>query len=324
MKLALRILGVIVLLIGAFIVFILVSWKVDVSSEYPISELTVEADSTMLANGRALTFGPAHCSHCHLSIDQMEQADQGNVVLKGGFEFTLPIGVFRSPNITPDKETGIGRYTDGELYRMLRHNVLPTGQPTIDLMPFTTMSEYDIHSIIGYLRTLEPVRNEVKRTELNFLGKALFRFAIRPVPPAEPPAQKIEKDSSVLYGKYLAESVANCRGCHTLRDLRTGEYIGPFYAGGFIFEPSPETQGWTFTAPNLTSSTSGVMNGWNEQTFINRFKVIGRVHKYTPMPWGAFKQMSETDLKAIYRFLRSLEPVENLVNPTAAPPAPTE
>lgn len=312
-------------LVSAFLLYITVSWQVKLDKEYPVVEMSIQADSAMLAHGKYLAQGPAHCTHCHLSSDQLETAERNAVVLKGGFEFSLPIGKFRSPNITSDAATGIGRYTDGQLYRMLRHNILPNGRATIDLMPFTTMSEYDVKSVIAYLRTLEPVKNEVPPTEPNLLGKALLRFVIRPVTPETPPIENIEKDSSTLYGKYLSESVANCRGCHTKRDLKTGAYVGPFYAGGFVFEPAPETGGWAYITPNLTDDPkTGVMAEWTEQTFINRFKETGRLHKTSPMPWGAFKQMDDTDLKAIFRFLKSIPPVENRVEPIAIPPTATE
>lgn len=325
MKVFVRILLGIIFLVAALLLYINISWHVNLDEQYPVTEITIAPDSAMLAHGKYLAEGPAHCTHCHLSMDQLETAESGNVVLKGGFEFGLPIGKFRSPNITTDKETGIGRYTDGELYRMLRHNILPSGRATIDLMPFTTMSEYDVKSIIAYLRTLPPEKNEVPVTELNLLGKALMRFVIRPVTPEAPIAEKVEKDSSIVYGKYLAESVANCRGCHTKRDLKTGDYIGPFYAGGFTFEPAIETGMWTFNTPNLTNDpATGIMADWTEATFINRFKVIGRFHKTSPMPWGAFKQMDDTDLKAIYRFLKSLPPVENKIETIAIAPAIAE
>lgn len=325
MKTAFKVLLGLVLLVAAFALYIQMNWHVNLNEEYPITEVLITPDSAMLAHGKYLAEGPAHCTHCHLSMDQLETAESGNVIMKGGFEFGLPIGKWRSPNITPDLETGIGRYTDGELYRMMRHNILPSGRATIDLMPFTTMSEYDVKSIIAYLRTVAPVKNEVPTTEPNLLGKALLRFVIRPVTPDEAIAEKVEKDSSIVYGKYLAESVANCRGCHTKRDLKTGAYIGPFYAGGLTFEPATETGMWTFNTPNLTSDpTTGIMADWTEATFISRFKETGRLHKTSPMPWGAFKQMDDVDLKAIYRFLKSLPPVENKIEPIAIAPATTE
>ncbi len=325
MKTALKVLLGLVLLFAAFALYVHTSWHVNLNEEYPITEVSIAPDSAMLAHGKYLAEGPAHCTHCHLSMDQLETAEAGNVVMKGGFEFGLPIGKWRAPNITPDPETGIGRYTDGELYRLMRHNILPSGRATIDLMPFTTMSEYDVKSILAYLRIIPPIKNEVPITEPNFLGKALLRFVIRPVPPKAPIEERVEKDSSIVYGKYLAESVANCRGCHTKRDLKTGEYIGPFYAGGLTFEPAIETGMWTFNTPNLTSDpATGIMADWTEATFINRFKVVGRFHKTSPMPWGAFKQMDEIDLKAIYRFLKSLPPVENKIEPVAIAPTIAE
>lgn len=148
----------------------------------------------------------------------------------------------------------------------------------------------------------------------------LQRFAFKPIVADEKPLEKIEPDSSILYGKYLAESVANCRGCHTARDMTTGEYTGPFYAGGMVFEPGPDTKGWKFITPNLTKDNStGVMADWTEEQFIKRFR-MGRVNPGSPMPWGTFAKFEDTDLKALYRYLRSLEAVENAESGKNFPP----
>lgn len=188
----------------------------------------------MIAHGKYLVYGPAHCSGCHVSINQMARIDAGEELpLIGGFEFTLPFGKLYSRNITMDRETGIGNISDGEIYRMMRHNIRRDGAVTPELMPFSNMSEYDIQSIIAYLRTTEAVYYEVPENELNLVGKTVFKFLIKPSVPLEAVSNKIEKGVTLEYGKYLAESVANCRGCHTARDMGTGVYIGPVYAGGF-------------------------------------------------------------------------------------------
>lgn len=323
MRTFLKIIAGIFIIVVGLVLYIQLTWQVSFDEEYPVKEITIEADSAMLAHGEYLVYGPAHCVHCHAPISELAKVEAGEKVpLIGGFEFGLPIGNLYSPNITPDPETGIGNFTDGQLYRMLRHNITAKGLAALELMPFTTMSEYDVKAVIAYIRNQEPVRNVVPENSYNLIGKAVKKFAIKPAPLAVGIPEKIEKDSSALYGKYLSESVANCRGCHTNRDLSTGAYIGPFYAGGLVFEPAPETNYWKFVTSNLTmGSGTGVMEDWNEEAFVNRFLKVGRVHQYSPMPWGAFKFMDETDLKAIYRFLQTVEPVNNQITETAFPPA---
>ena len=132
--------------------------------------------------------------------------------------------------------------------------------------------------------------------------------------------EHIEKEVSVEYGKYMAFAVANCRGCHTERDMKTGEYTGPEYAGGLAFGPDNLTDGWAFHTPNLTNDAeTGIMHSWSEQQFIDRIRA-GRAFETSPMPWAAFASMDEIDLKAIYMYLKSLDGVQNEVAHTAVPP----
>ena len=109
------------------------------------------------------------------------------------------------------------------------------------------------------------------------------------------------------YGKYLANNVANCAGCHTKRSMRTGEALGEPFAGGMEL-PSHAPGGGTYVSVNLTPDpTSGHIYAWTEEQFLARFRHA--VETPSPMPWGAFKTMTDEDLRALYRYLRSLPPV---------------
>lgn len=326
-KIFLGLLGLIVFIVLAFIIYINMSWRKDYSEKYPLrTDITIKTDSAIIARGKYLVYGPAHCAHCHVPFEQLAEVEKGKEVpLTGGFGLEIPPGVFKAPNITMDKETGIGDRSDAELYRMLRHNVRPNGLPAIDFMPFINMSEEDINSIIAYLRSTEAVKSEVINTEYSFLGKALMTFGvIMPGDPDQPVPVSVEKDSTAEYGRYLAYAVANCRGCHTDRDMNTGEYIGPEYAGGLLFGPDNLTNGWTFTSPNLTpDKETGFITNWTEEQFLTRMKA-GRIYEFSPMPWAAFATMDETELKALYRYLMSLEPVSNSVDIAAIAPEQSE
>ena len=241
--------------------------------------------------------------------------------MTGGFGLEIPPGKFYGPNITPDKETGIGRYTDGQLYRMLRYNVRPDGRAAFDFMPFINMSDEDIYAMIAYLRSQKPVKNDMTDRELTFLGKMLLAVgAIKPRTPDKPILKRVEPDTTIEYGRYLAYAVANCMGCHTDRDLKTGEYISEPYSGGFAFGPDDLTQGWVYRAPNITpDEETGIMADWDEEMFIDRMRA-GKAYDTSPMPWKAFERMTDEDLKALYRFLMSLEPVKNEIKETVIPP----
>jgi mono/diheme cytochrome c family protein len=311
---------VLIVIIGAAL-FVNLSYEKDYSADFPVEELKIEADSAMIARGKYLAHGPAHCSHCHAPMSEFAKIENGeDVALTGGFGLEIPPGKFFAPNITSDEESGIGGLSDGELYRMMRHNVNHKGQAVFDFMPFINMSEDDIYSIIAYLRTLEPVKQESRHSEYSFLGKAILASGgIQPGVPDKPVLKSIEKGVTIEYGKYLAYAVANCRGCHTERNMETGEYIGEEYAGGLQFGPDNLTAGETYVTPNLTSDTeTGLIANWTEEEFVTRMKG-GRIYETSPMPWGAFAQMEDDDLKAIYMYLKSIDPVKNDIGATHVP-----
>jgi mono/diheme cytochrome c family protein len=320
-KILLVALAIVVLLVVVIIVAVNTSYDTNYNETYAISDLKVEADSTMIARGKYLAHGPAHCSHCHAPFSEFQKIEAGeDVALSGGFGLEIPPGAFYAPNLTSDKETGIGNLSDGQLYRMFRYNINHQGSAVFDFMPFINMADEDIYSIIAYLRSLEPVKRESRRSEPSFLGKAIMMSgAIQPGKPDEPILKSMTPSVSKEYGEYLAYAVANCRGCHTNRDMQTLEYIGEEYAGGLAFGPDNLTQGDIYVTPNLTPHEgTGIMATWSKEKFIERMKA-GRVHATSPMPWGAFGQMSDDDLKAIYLFLKSLEPVNNDVGEIHTP-----
>ena len=306
----LTILAVVVL----FIIYAMVRPQETFDAPYP--EIKASTDSSLIARGKYLVYGPAHCAYCHAPADKFQNVEAGEIVpLRGGSVFALPIGNVYVPNITSDEVTGIGAFTDGELARTLRHGVKRDGHALLDFMPFYDISDHDLTAIISYLRTEPPVNNPVPQNEWNFMGKIILALGIiKPsgdgiVPPSPAP------DSTAEYGKYLAGSVANCRGCHTKRDMMTGGYVGIDYAGDMQFEVLDEygklIPGKHFVSPNLTpEKETGRIAYWNEDAFVRRFQA-GRVISGSVMPWGAFSRMNEGDLRALYKYLHSLEPVRS-------------
>lgn len=320
MKIFLSILKWVGAILGVLILFLVlfVSIRGNRTFDTPLPNLAASQDSAVIARGKYLAFGPAHCVSCHAPMDKFDKIEKGlEMPLIGGWELNIPPGSFRAPNLTPDMETGIGSYSDGQLARALRYSVRHNGKALFPFMPFQNMSDADVIALISFLRSQPPVKNELKTTELSFLGKALSAFGlIDPEGPVETPPKWVEIDSSIVYGEYVTNSVANCRGCHTLRDLKTGAFTGPSFAGGMPMESDPAIEGLSFVTPNITPHMQdGVMARWDEATFINRFQA-GRVHKGSPMPWGAFSRMNEIELKAVYRYLQSLEPIAGAIKKT--------
>lgn len=304
-------LGLIVLFL-VFFIFVQLSWNKKHDAPYP--DIKASADSTVIARGAYLVNGPAHCGGCHTSMDEVMQFDAGKqVAFKGGWELTYPgFGTFTGPNITSDKETGIGKYSDAEIARSLRYGVGKDGRALFPMMPFQGLSDADLTAIISYLRTLPPVNNKVKPMDYGFLYKALLAVGmVKPEGPKSTPQKSIAIEPTANYGKYLAYHVTNCFTCHTEVNMNTGEFIGKDFAGKAYFEPDAFSDGYSFISPNLTpDEKTGIMAAWTEETFIQRFK-NGRIHKGSPMPWGALSRMDTTELQALYRFFQSLEPVEN-------------
>ena len=302
------------LIIVSFVIAVYAMTNRTFEAEFP--HLKASNDSSVIARGKYLAFGPAHCSGCHVKIEDQINLKEGEYApLSGGFDFELPFGHIYTANLTSDKETGIGALDDKTIARSLRHGVRRDGKAMFDFMPFQNLSNEDMVAVISFLRTLPPVKNKVPENDYNFLGKALMAFAIKPVGPTGAIIESIQKDSTVEYGKYLVYNVANCRGCHSPRDLKTGEYTGPDLSGGLVFESMIEKGAKTIT-PNLTPEPeTGVMANWTEEQFIARIK-LGRLISISEMPWSQFQNMDSTDLKAIYKYLKTVKPIHNKIEKT--------
>jgi len=211
-------------------------FRQNLQYDAPYPDIAASTDPAMIAKGRHLVVGAAHCVNCHSTKNPDSILNLGQeVTLSGGYEFKLPLGKIYSANITPDPETGIGRYSDAELVRALRYGVHPDGTAVYDFMAFHNTSDEDMTAIISYLRSRPAVRNEVPRHQLNILGNLVKAFLVKPVgPDGEVPAV-VRRDTTATYGRYLAMNVAECNGCHTKRDM-SGAYIGEPFAGGGPFE----------------------------------------------------------------------------------------
>lgn len=171
-------------------------------------------------------------------------------------------------------------------------------------MKFQDMSEEDLEAVVSYIRSLAPARHAVRVRELNVLGRVVKAFLMKPIGPSGNVPAKVTPGPTPEYGRYLANSVAACVGCHTRRDLKTGAATGPLFAGGLELRE----EAGTFVTPNLTPDpATGRITTWSEETFVERFH-MGPKLPGTPMPWHAFRNMTDDDLRAIYRFLRSLPP----------------
>ena len=314
--------GSVALVVAGLAGWVLLTWD-RVHDDVPIPSLQVSSDPEVIERGRYLVRGPSHCSVCHMNnVAEVVRSEAGEELpLRGGLEFPInPLAVFYTANLTPDPETGIGRNTDGQLFRMLRHNVKANGRASLaPLMPFANMADEDLVAIVSYLRTGEPVRNDVPAARWTLTGRAISALlqpvAFQPVLGHTPPALAPPQEATVARGAYLANSVANCVGCHSPIDLATGELTGPAFSGNGLGEPSMMDPNVILRMPNLTPDPTGTLARFpSEEAWIGRFRV-GRVVQESIMPWGPYSNMSDEDLLALYRYLNSLDPVANDIGP---------
>lgn len=289
--------------------------RADRTFDAPLPDIHASSDPAVVERGRYLATGAAHCADCHGSPADEERSLRGETVAwRGGRTFDLPVGTFYVPNITPDPTTGIGRYSDAELARALRYGVHPSGRAMLPFMPFNDLADDDLTAILSYLRAQPAVVSDVPKHDINAAGKAVQAWILEPRGPERTPPKSMPPAPTAAYGEYLANHVGNCVGCHTKIDERTGAFAGPKFAGGAIHASTKDPKK-KFVAPNLTPDSSmGWITDWSEDMFVARLHA-GRVHEGSPMPWQTFKNMNDDDLRAIYKYLRSLPPMSGGPDP---------
>lgn len=297
-------------LVAALLVFVHVRGRRRFEIAAP--DIRASTDPAVIARGEFLAQGPAHCSGCHAAhmgeFRAMRPAQ--TVVPRGGVHWSLPFGEFRSANLTSDRATGLGDWSDGEIARAVRHGVGRDGH-FLPLMAVAVgeFSDDDLTAIVSYLRSLAPVRRPLPPESPNTLGYALLTFAMAPAHPGPPPAH-VEPGPTVAYGRYLTQ-VGVCVGCHSPADA-TFHTIEPHFSGGAP-EPADDDPAYEFAAPNLTRG--GVLATWSEDGFIARMRA-GRRHPDSHMAWENFARMSDDDLRAIWRFLQTVPPSNHVTGPT--------
>jgi mono/diheme cytochrome c family protein len=307
----------VLLVVGAVLLVVVAGGAVFVASRqnlrfdasYP--HVAASTDSSVLERGRYIVRVVAPCAGCHGDPARRTAYTTGaDVPLSGGFVFDIPPGQFYTRNLTPDTETGLGNVSDGAVARALRYGVGHDGRALLPFMEMQGLSDDDLQAVVSYLRTQSPVRNSVPPHQFTLLGKVVKATALaKPVGPSATPPTRSPRGASTETGRYLVESVALCWSCHTERSQMTGALTGPRFGGttGFTESDDPTR---TWSPPNITSDPeTGRLGKMSEDQFVARFRQ-GRVIPGSPMPWQAFSRLAEDDLRAIYRYLKSVPPVK--------------
>jgi mono/diheme cytochrome c family protein len=310
--------GGVLLVAGGAVAYSLVGYRRVWDVQLPATRAV--QDPAAIARGRYIVYGPGRCADCHAADEARPGLLRGEEVpLTGGSGETTYLGTWRAPNLTPDEATGIGSVSDAQLARMIRFGVNRDGHVGLPFMDsFADLTEADLVAILSFLRSLPPAPGVAPSQDINLLGKIALTYFIGPYAPSAPPLAELATEVSASYGGYLAKSLGGCGACHTARSLKTGQYLSPFFSGGLQFRSRlhPENM---YVSPNLTpDETTGHITRWSEEDFVQRFRA-GLVMPDSPMPWGGFSRMTDTDVRALYRFLRTLPPVHHEVGPTVQP-----
>lgn len=282
----------------------------------PVTDRTFEVTEARLARGEYLVEGVAHCFQCHSDHDLTTPELPIKEGMKGAgwlMEQAPGLGTVIAPNITPDKETGIGNWTDDEIARAIREGVSRDGTPLFPIMPyesFRDMSDEDVASVVVYLRTIPAVRNPLPRTQLDFPLSRIVNMMPKPLEaPVAPPAEAAR-------GAYLVK-MAECESCHT--PAVQGEPLeGMAYAGGFQFNIIGT--GKAVVSANITPDPSGIAH-YDEAMFddvMRTGRLPGRQLSGI-MPYAHLARLTPEDMRAIFAHIKAQKPVQHRVSNTDEP-----
>jgi mono/diheme cytochrome c family protein len=265
--------------------------------------------------GRYLALHVSLCAFCHSEIDWKAEGFLPREWAAGGGRnpFAESMPCLSAPILTSDPETGASRFTDEQFDRALRQGVGADGRTLHPIMPYAfyhALSEEDSAAIAAYFRSIRGVRIPLPPPRI----PAEIKSQVRPLsPPAKQPG--VDRSKLVKEGEYLV-SIAICGYCHTPVDDLGKPIPGMEFAGGMRLKGP-----WgDFHASNVTPDPSGI-EYLGEEAFVHAMKTGELPHRTlcAIMPWGYYRGMSDTDLRAIYAFLGTLKPVSHFIDNSVAP-----
>jgi mono/diheme cytochrome c family protein len=273
-----------------------------------------EPSAETIEHGKALTVA-AGCASCHTADPAKPFA--------GGKRIDTPFGAIYSPNLTPDRDTGIGDWSDEEFYRALRYGEDPDGSryyPAFPYPNFTKLVRDDILAIRAYLATLTPFSNTTPSPELRWplnyrvLMRGWDYLFFRPGI-FEPNQQKSPEWNR---GGYLVEGAAHCGACHTPKNLFGANRRGRAYGGGLV-------QGWF--APRLDAAERSGLKSWSVDDIVEYLQSgrNGKSHAdglMAEVVVSSTSKMSDADIRAIAIYLKDLP--AGAAEPAVTPPPQAE
>ncbi|MBL4906106.1 MAG: cytochrome c [Sneathiella sp.] len=268
-----------------------------------------------LSNGEQM-FWAGGCSSCH-AAPGVKGPDK--LILSGGVTLDTPFGVFRVPNISPDKKAGIGSWQLVDFLNAMRKGVSPEGEHYYPAFPYTNYQRMPVEDLIdlkAYLDSLPATRNDVPDHDLTFpftirRGLGLWKLFYLD---QQPYSYSQSRKGAIERGRYLVEGPGHCSACHTARDLFGGEVIAAKYAGAPSFEVKQgENSG---SVPNITPHEDGLAR-WSERDIIFAFET-GMTPEYDSFGGSMvavqnnLSKLSPEDRVAMAAYLKSLPPIASI------------
>jgi mono/diheme cytochrome c family protein len=257
------------------------------------------AQSALVKRGDYLVNGLLTCGNCHTpkgpTGDIMEKA------FSGGLTFDEPPFKVTAPNITQDKETGIGAWSDADIKKLMRTGLRPNGVPVAVIMPtgfYEIMTDNDLDAVVAYLRTLKPIKNKVPDPIYKMqVPRQIF-------PGGEKPYTEAMMGDKLKKGFYLV-TIAHCMECHTPLGPRGRDFVNTLGTGGFKLEGP-----WGVTVSrNITQSKTKGIGDWSDAE-IKRAITQGirkdGSHLKPPMAFHSYATMTADDLDAVVAYLRTV------------------
>lgn len=277
----------------------------------PIFGAAAQSDGDLLARGEYVLRAGA-CIPCHTDFKG------GGKELAGGRGLKTPFGLFYSPNITPDPETGIGRWTEAQFRAAVKQGVRPDGKHYYPVFPYPTytrMTDGDLRALFAYLKSRPPVRQANKDHDLvppfSWRSSLSFWKSLNFQPSDFQPDGR--RPAAYNRGAYLATALAHCGECHTPRDWLGGLKESMALAGT---RDGPEGE----VAPNITPHPETGIGKWSHSDLVTLLK-SGQKPDFDNLQGvmqesvdHGFKYLTDADLAAIATFVMEQNPIANKVS----------
>ncbi len=281
--------------------FVVLTFAVMVAS---ISGSAAQAQAPA-ERGRYLVEGILTCGNCHSPRGPGGVVDAARLYSGGPQTWDEPPFTVKGSNITPDMETGIGKWNEEQIRRAISEGVRPSGVRLAPIMPYAFYKAFtpaDLDAVIAYIRSVPPVRNDVQ--------PPLYKAALTWDTPAgaEKPPSEADLRDPVKRGFYLV-TIGHCMECHTPMVNGHRDLAGGLGTGGFKF-PGPWGES---TSRNITSHKEKGIGAWSDaeikRAITQGVRPDGSRLK-PPMGFDWYARMNETDLAAVVAYLRTVPPKE--------------